>query len=517
MSYAEMKHYLENHRDLFMLSCGRLHLATNSGTIEVEPRRMELLTSGYKVYEDSVPAKLLEIQRRPGRRKLQAKMQIEDRVEEEEEEVAQVPCEDGRKLVPFFRFWKHDLEKVVIDSICFTRNMQTAEQSCENYTPSYVQSLYKPVTRFIFNEHLLTRLTHPGEEYEVGSATLFLRLFDSLFEDEKEANYIRNWIAHLLQFPESRIVGTCLAILSRLQGTGKSTFVNCIADLLGCFAKKITNLYEELFNNFTNVMNNAFLIVIDDSNSKVFEEQFEALKHLITAESTRIRKLYMEEMRVPSSARFIVVSNNELILKLEEGDRRTAAFLAAARLHHNTHFFEQFAEYWKQRRNRRATLLYFLNHQIDPDWHPERSYQQLNSKFKRQLEAPRIPPLHIFCYSFALALFKDARNKLSNQDFVDIQSRPFCVAYRNWLVENQQDYPGEFRKLSQKQFPTQLRSLNILNTKELLHNKKHYGDAAYYRMQVLPFAKKAAQYEFEPLEARQWPSQFKAIKCKKSS
>lgn len=54
------------------------------------------------------------------------------------------------------------------------------------------------------------------------------RLIGATTENLIEYNYIVNCLSQIVQFPNERIVGTCLVLVSEVQGTGKSIFSNII-------------------------------------------------------------------------------------------------------------------------------------------------------------------------------------------------------------------------------------------------------------------------------------------------
>jgi len=52
--------------------------------------------------------------------------------------------------------------------------------------------------------------------------------------------------------------------------------------------------------------------------------------------------------------------------------------------------------------NRKATLLYFLDHEIPAGWHPEQSYPR--TSMKKQIEYANLSMTAIYSYSLALTL-----------------------------------------------------------------------------------------------------------------
>ncbi len=69
----------------------------------------------------------------------------------------------------------------------------------------------------------------------------------------------------------ARIVGTCLVFISSEQSTAKTIFLDALLNLTMRFGRKITKRQEELFGNFTNIMEFNILLAIDDSKSRFRE------------------------------------------------------------------------------------------------------------------------------------------------------------------------------------------------------------------------------------------------------
>jgi len=181
-----------------------------------------------------------------------------------------------------------------------------------------------------------------------------------------------------------RIFGTCLVFISSEQSTEKPIFLDALHNLTVRFGRKITKPQEELFGNFTNFMEYNILLAIDDSKSEALRDNYEEQKNLITSDQSCVRELYIPDRQVITNARFIIVSNNPQVLRLEEGSRRFAVFEPSDKLQGEVYFFEKFATYWSDMGNRKATLLYFLDHKIPTGWHPEQSYPR--TSMKKQIE-----------------------------------------------------------------------------------------------------------------------------------
>jgi len=133
-------------------------------------------------------------------------------------------------------------------------------------------------------------------------------------------------------FGVARIVVTCLVFISREQSTGKTIFLDALLNLTMRFGSKITKPEEELFGNFTNILEFNVLLAIDDSKSEALRDNYKEQKNLITSDQSRVRELYIPDRQVIKNARFRIVSNNPQVLRLEQGSRRFAVFETSDKL-----------------------------------------------------------------------------------------------------------------------------------------------------------------------------------------
>ena len=113
---------------------------------------------------------------------------------------------------------------------------------------------------------------------------MFISLLEGLFPNKAQKEYVLNWKAHLFQYPDERIVGTCLVVLSITQGSGKTTLLDAILNMMMRFGRKLTKVEEDTFRNFTTAMEYNILLGIDDASTTALRSHYEDLKSMITSD-----------------------------------------------------------------------------------------------------------------------------------------------------------------------------------------------------------------------------------------
>jgi predicted ATP-binding protein involved in virulence len=69
-----------------------------------------------------------------------------------------------------------------------------------------------------------------------------------------------------------------LIVLSNVQGTGKTTLLDAILNMMMRFGHELTKIEEDLFKNFTTALEYNVLLGIDDASTDVLRRNYEDLK-----------------------------------------------------------------------------------------------------------------------------------------------------------------------------------------------------------------------------------------------
>ena len=141
-------------------------------------------------------------------------------------------------------------------------------------------------------------------------------------KNEEVYKYILVWIASILQKPNFK-TGTALVILGN-QGTGKNVFTNVICKLMARYANENITSIESIVGKFNAVLENKKLLILNELQSIDCNKYLnsDALKSVITDAKININQKNEPERLTENVANFIMVSNNNIPIKIEGTDRR---------------------------------------------------------------------------------------------------------------------------------------------------------------------------------------------------
>ena len=140
--------------------------------------------------------------------------------------------------------------------------------------------------------------------------------------NEEIYKYILIWIASILQKPNFK-TETALVILGN-QGTGKNIFTNVICKLMARYANENVTNIESIVGRFNAILENKKLLVLNELQSIDMNKYLnsDALKSVITDKKTNINQKNEPERLCENVCNFIMVSNNNVPIKIESTDRR---------------------------------------------------------------------------------------------------------------------------------------------------------------------------------------------------
>ncbi len=115
---------------------------------------------------------------------------------------------------------------------------------------------------------------------------------------------------------------------------------------------------------------------------------------------------HIPDRQVITNARFITVSNNPQVLRLEKGSRCFAVFETSDKLQGEVDFRE-ICDLLVRYGQSKAILVYFLDHEIPAGWYPEQSYPRMS--VKKQIECANLSMIAIYSYSLALTFTREKK------------------------------------------------------------------------------------------------------------
>lgn len=152
-----------------------------------------------------------------------------------------------------------------------------------------------------------------------GDASIFIDHLRFLCPTEEEAEYLCNWLAHVVQRPGVKIM--CAVVLVGQQGTGKSAVSQIMTAILGLRNVAVVST-SEVKSDFNEWLQGKQLIIVEEIMALGRREIMNNLKPLITQSQVTINKKYQRPYEIENAANFIFLSNSIDALLLEQSDRR---------------------------------------------------------------------------------------------------------------------------------------------------------------------------------------------------
>lgn len=154
-----------------------------------------------------------------------------------------------------------------------------------------------------------------------GDATLWTVLLDKLFMDTptSERTWFERWCAYPIANPGAKLKTSCL-LWSRLEGTGKSTVLECLRAVYGGLYAPMNDTAVDL--QWTDWLVNKLLVGVDDISSKTRDDHSAKWRNLVTSSRLTIQKRHTNAFEIDSHVNFIMTSNEPNALRLNPTDRR---------------------------------------------------------------------------------------------------------------------------------------------------------------------------------------------------
>jgi len=218
-------------------------------------------------------------------------------------------CSKEQKYVPFFKLWLKDIHRNDYKNtvfIPFSKNIKAIpfKNDAENQEKNY--NLFKG-----FKSEIISDFSSPS---------WFLDYLNSVFLIDSERNYVLNYIAHLIQYPEIR-PDSCL-IFKGLEGTGKDTIINIIKKLIGNQYVHSCQDLDSIFGNFNSKLSNKLVVQLNEVDQRSFITHKEAIKDYITRDITTINQKNVKVRNENNYVRLILFSNNNTPICLDSSNRR---------------------------------------------------------------------------------------------------------------------------------------------------------------------------------------------------
>lgn len=163
---------------------------------------------------------------------------------------------------------------------------------------------------------------------EGGDTGLFMDHCCYMLPDERERGILLDYLAWQIQMPGKKVHWALM--LQGVQGTGKSYFGNLMRTLLGEHNVN-TPSNEDIHEPYTAWQKNCQLIVIEELMARGRLELMNKLKPMITQPICTIREMYKPTYELPNHFNFLILTNHEDAIIIDQNDRRYAVLWSPAK------------------------------------------------------------------------------------------------------------------------------------------------------------------------------------------
>lgn len=212
-----------------------------------------------------------------------------------------IKMEEHVKEYNFVDLWLDDANKRSYDKIIFNPQLLDSKESKDyNCWTGFNHSID---SNLVFDE----------------ANSLFLKLLKRITNDDIIHEYLKQWIAHIIQKPWLKTkVGVVL--YSDTKGVGKNALIDGIIKLLEGYTAKIESI-EDITRNFNSHLVNKLLIVGDEICAKA-QGVSDKLKETITRTVQNLEKKGVDPIPMDDYTNWIFTTNNFNAFTIEQGDRR---------------------------------------------------------------------------------------------------------------------------------------------------------------------------------------------------
>ncbi len=193
----------------------------------------------------------------------------------------------------------------------------------EDPTPSNEYNTWKPYERPILNKIITEEEVSWFNKLLEESIVNYKNLEAPDDECRKGANWIKNWLARMFQYPDQNM--GVFPVLQGKQGGGKDTLVNIVAKLIGeDLVLRTSNIEDVIGEGFNDCMNGKQFILLNENSSMDVLKVAGHIKNHVTADKLVIREKYQPTKTIDNFTNIMFATNNPY--PFEQGCRRSQGF-----------------------------------------------------------------------------------------------------------------------------------------------------------------------------------------------
>jgi DNA-binding transcriptional regulator YiaG len=160
------------------------------------------------------------------------------------------------------------------------------------------------------------------EDYQIGDVRPLLDHIKYIWcnGNENHYNYVINWFAHLIQFPNVKM--SSVIVLKSLEGAGKSIVMDLINEIIGDKHSLTISSWDEILGSFNSLAEGKVFMCLDEVTWGGNKKDAGILKNFVSGVKKNINKKGKDQYTIKDFANFVITSNNEWIIPAEKGTRR---------------------------------------------------------------------------------------------------------------------------------------------------------------------------------------------------
>ena len=231
---------------------------------------------------------------------------------------------------------------------------------------TYERLVFKPKLECpAYEYNLFTEFRVPPQENGADISVVMDVLRMMCGNDEKVANYVLKWIAHIFKKPYKK-TGTAI-VVQGLEGVGKDTFWNFIGSILGegDYFYNTSCPENDIFAPFNHGTERCVLVKFEEANFKTNATNQNRLKKLITSETETYHRKNNDPIILDDYRNIVMTTNEETPLPLSDTDRRFVLMKASDEKKGDTAYWTETYAKLEDARVKSAFHQYLLNMDIE--------------------------------------------------------------------------------------------------------------------------------------------------------
>jgi Bifunctional DNA primase/polymerase, N-terminal/Family of unknown function (DUF5906) len=252
----------------------------------------------------------------------------------------------------YHRASREYLKPQAFDSTFSSQRVQKGPFSAFLLNGQYIQKVhdldYQPqrADRFVVKDGLTWLNTYRPSDVVAtpGDWAPFAEFMDYLVPEEDERAHLLKMLAWTVLNPGMKL-RHALLLRSEHQGIGKTMLAEIWSELLGPHNVRKTTT-EEVSGNFQGFIKENLLVLLEELNWGVGPMGYNRLKDLITSDTAVVNEKYMPVRNWPNFATFVILTNLETPILIEDKDRRIF-FVNTPAIPREKSYYAEFITWWR--------------------------------------------------------------------------------------------------------------------------------------------------------------------------